>query len=73
MRTFLQFYYWGSILILFVLAQHISPRLGIDYIPLLIIISIPTQAGLFIARWNNTKELLERYAEKKYDRPLDLS
>ena len=72
MRTFLQFYYWGSILILFVIAQFLSPRLGIDYILLLIIISIPAHTGLFIARWNMVKDLLEKYTEKKFGRSVDL-
>ncbi len=73
MRTLLQFYYWGSILVLFVIAQFLSPRLEINYLFLLIIVSIPAHTGLFIARLNFAKELLEKYSEKKFGRPTDLS
>jgi len=73
MRTLFHFYYWGSILILFVIAQFLSPRLSINYLLLLIIVSIPAHTGLFIARWNIVKEKLEKYSEKKYGRPTDLS
>ena len=73
MRTLLQFYYWGSILVLFVIAQFLSPRLEINYVFLLIIVSIPAHTGLFIARLNFAKELLEKYSEKKFGRSTDLS
>jgi len=73
MRTLLQFYYWGSILFLFVIAQFLSPRLEINYMFLLIIVSIPAHTGLFIARLNVAKEFLDKYSEKKFGKPNDLS
>jgi len=73
MRTLIQFYYWGSILILFAISQFLSPRLSTNYLLLLIIVSIPAHTGLFIARWNIVKELLEKYTEKKFGKPTDIS
>ncbi len=58
MRTIIQFYYFGSILILFVVSQIIFPQIGSDFIILYLLLFLPIYIGYMLPRWKRVKNIL---------------
>ena len=71
LRTLIQFYFWGSVLLLFLIAEFLAPRLNLDYFIMLILISIPAYSGSFLARRKKIRNILEEFAEKKFQKYSD--
>ena len=59
MRTIIQFYYFGSILLLFIITQYVSPRIGGEFLFLYLLLFLPIYVGYMLPRWEKIKNLFQ--------------
>ena len=59
MRTIIQFYYFGSILLLFIITQYASPRIGGEFLFLYLLLFFPIYVGYMLPRWEKIKNLFQ--------------
>ncbi len=59
MRTIIQFYYFGSIILLFILTQYIFPQIGSEFLFLYLLFFLPIYIGYMLPRWGKIKNLIE--------------
>ena len=59
MRTIIQFYYFGSILLLFIITQYASPRIGGEFLFLYLLLFLPIYVGYMLPRWEKIKNLFQ--------------
>ncbi len=58
MRTIIQFYYFGSILLLFIITQYFFPQIGSEFIILYLALFLPIYIGYMLPRWGRIKNLI---------------
>jgi len=56
MRTIIQFYYFGSILLLFIITQFFFPQIGSEFIVLYLVLFLPIYIGYMLPRWDKIKK-----------------
>ncbi|MHA1978453.1 MAG: hypothetical protein ACW98F_04870 [Candidatus Hodarchaeales archaeon] len=55
MRTIIQFYYFGSILLLFIVTQDLFPQIGSEFFILYLVLFLPIYIGYMLPRWEKIK------------------